>query len=62
MDGHSGINDYTLQALADNELDREEAEWVQAHIMAIPEAQKRYEAICAQKILLRRWWKNRFPA
>lgn len=61
MYGRSFINDYTLQAFVDNELDREEAQRVEAYIRNTPEARKRYEALLSQKIILARWWKSRFP-
>lgn len=51
--------DYSIQALVDNELPPEEAHAMMEAIIAQPEAMRRYEALLAQKNLLKKWWQNR---
>jgi anti-sigma factor RsiW len=53
------ITDLDIQALADNELSRADAERVRNYIEKNPEAHERYEEILRQKELLKRWWTDK---
>ncbi|MBI1326169.1 MAG: hypothetical protein GC136_00830 [Alphaproteobacteria bacterium] len=55
------INDYDIQALVDSELDDVQESHVRAEIRHSPASKERYEQLCAQKLLLQRWWKFQQP-
>ncbi len=53
------VTDLDIQALADNELSRADAERVRNYIEHNPEAHERYEEILRQKEMLKDWWSDK---
>jgi hypothetical protein len=58
---NQSVTDFDIQALADDELEWEEAKRVRAHLDTNPDAQRRYNELCRQKNLLKVWWKRTTP-
>lgn len=58
MGSRYNITDFDIQALVDNELHWEHEKMVLSFLETDSAAQKRYQELCKQKNLLKRWWES----
>ena len=52
------LNDYYLQSFADGEISKTECGRVWRAILAKPKFLHKYNALIAQKEMLRKWWRS----